>query len=73
MIPKPLVLVADKDEPSRVLLLDVVAMSASALAGGTEKLKQAGCDAILAKPAPLGAILAQVRRFVGTAKGKDAT
>jgi two-component system cell cycle response regulator DivK len=53
-----------KDDP-QLKTIPVVAVTAFAMKGDEERIRQGGCEAYISKPISIGTFIATVRRFIG--------
>ena len=56
----------------RTRRIPIVALTGHALAGSSERAKEAGCDSFLTKPCLPEALHAEIMRFINAARGKAA-
>jgi CheY-like chemotaxis protein len=56
----------------RTKRIPIVALTGHALAGSSERAKEAGCDAFLTKPCLPEALHAEITRFLSASRGKAA-
>jgi two-component system cell cycle response regulator DivK len=58
-----------KDDPD-LNAIPVIAVTAFAMKGDEERIRQGGCEAYLSKPISVARFMETIRHFLGTAEGE---
>jgi len=59
-------------EDTELKAIPVVAVTAFAMRGDEERIREAGCEAYLSKPIPVPQFIETIRRFLGAAFSESA-